>query len=105
VKHNQTSTSTNFFYWLSFLQFSNYSSVEGVLYCKPHYDQILKSTGSLDKSFEGTEDNHWTKMSQYLLLIALFSSQFAHLDGTTNTFLVEIIQILCLWLNMKLYYT
>ncbi|EEE65408.1 hypothetical protein OsJ_20745 [Oryza sativa Japonica Group] len=36
------------------LQFSNYSSVEGVLYCKPHYDQILKSTGSLEKSFEGT---------------------------------------------------
>ncbi|KAM3208819.1 hypothetical protein ACQJBY_063480 [Aegilops geniculata] len=37
----------------STLQFSNYSSIEGVLYCKPHYDQILKSTGSLDKSFEG----------------------------------------------------
>jgi len=40
-----------------FLQFSNYSSVEGVLYCKPHYDQILKSTGSLEKSFEGIGDN------------------------------------------------
>lgn len=35
------------------MQFSNYSSIEGVLYCKPHYDQLFKMTGSLDKSFEG----------------------------------------------------
>ncbi|KAM0943131.1 putative transcription factor interactor and regulator LIM family [Dioscorea sansibarensis] len=35
------------------LKFSNYSSFEGVLYCKPHYDQLYKMTGSLDKSFEG----------------------------------------------------
>ncbi|CAL9137189.1 unnamed protein product, partial [Musa textilis] len=35
------------------LKFSNYSSIEGVLYCKPHYDQLFKMTGSLDKSFEG----------------------------------------------------
>ncbi|RVW52785.1 LIM domain-containing protein WLIM1 [Vitis vinifera] len=32
---------------------SNYSSFEGVLYCKPHFDQLFKMTGSLDKSFEG----------------------------------------------------
>uniref|UniRef100_A0A2N9G663 LIM zinc-binding domain-containing protein n=1 Tax=Fagus sylvatica TaxID=28930 RepID=A0A2N9G663_FAGSY len=36
------------------LKLSNYSSFEGVLYCKPHFDQLLKKTGSLDKSFEGT---------------------------------------------------
>lgn len=36
------------------LQFSNYSSFEGVPYCKPHYDQLFKMTGSLEKSFEGT---------------------------------------------------
>ncbi|KAE8709307.1 Pollen-specific protein SF3 [Hibiscus syriacus] len=33
---------------------SNYCSFEGVLYCKPHFDQLFKRTGSLDKSFEGT---------------------------------------------------
>ncbi|KAL8154027.1 hypothetical protein V2J09_011787 [Rumex salicifolius] len=33
---------------------SNYNSFEGVLYCKPHFDQNFKRTGSLDKSFEGT---------------------------------------------------
>ncbi|KAK2445710.1 LIM domain-containing protein WLIM2b [Trifolium repens] len=36
------------------LKLSNYNSFEGVLYCKPHFDQIFKRTGSLDKSFEGT---------------------------------------------------
>ncbi|KAM7273080.1 hypothetical protein ACFE04_027744 [Oxalis oulophora] len=36
------------------LKLSNYSSFEGVFYCKPHYDQLFKMTGSLDKSFEGT---------------------------------------------------
>ncbi|ONK76780.1 uncharacterized protein A4U43_C03F32070 [Asparagus officinalis] len=35
------------------LKLSNYSSFEGVLYCKPHYDQLVKMTGRLDKSFEG----------------------------------------------------
>lgn len=35
------------------MQLSNYSSFEGVLYCKPHFDQLFKMTGSLDKSFEG----------------------------------------------------
>ncbi|KAK6920757.1 Zinc finger, LIM-type [Dillenia turbinata] len=35
------------------LKLSNYSSFEGVLYCKPHLDQLFKMTGSLDKSFEG----------------------------------------------------
>ncbi|XP_038995458.1 LIM domain-containing protein WLIM1-like [Hibiscus syriacus] len=36
------------------LKLSNYCSFEGVLYCKPHFDQLFKRTGSLDKSFEGT---------------------------------------------------
>ncbi|KAL4566579.1 hypothetical protein LXL04_030697 [Taraxacum kok-saghyz] len=38
----------------STLKLSNYSSFEGVLYCQPHFDQLFKLTGSLDKSFEGT---------------------------------------------------
>lgn len=36
------------------LKLSNYCSFEGVLYCRPHYDQLYKRTGSLDKSFQGT---------------------------------------------------
>lgn len=34
-------------------QLSNYNSFEGVLYCRPHFDQNFKRTGSLEKSFEG----------------------------------------------------
>ncbi|KAI4295775.1 hypothetical protein L6164_035785 [Bauhinia variegata] len=36
------------------LKLSNYCSIDGVLYCRPHYDQTFKRTGSLEKSFEGT---------------------------------------------------
>ncbi|GJZ68273.1 LIM domain-containing protein WLIM1-like protein [Tanacetum coccineum] len=36
------------------LKLSNYNSFEGVLYCRPHFDQLFKQTGSLDKSFDGT---------------------------------------------------
>lgn len=36
------------------LKLSSFNSFEGVLYCRPHYDQLLKQTGSLNKSFEGT---------------------------------------------------
>lgn len=37
---------------LCFVQLGNYASLEGVLYCKPHFDQLLKQTGSFDKSFD-----------------------------------------------------
>lgn len=36
------------------LKLGNFNSFEGVLYCRPHFDQLFKRTGSLDKSFEGT---------------------------------------------------
>lgn len=36
------------------LKLGNYNSFDGVLYCRPHFDQLFKRTGSLDKSFEGT---------------------------------------------------
>ncbi|KAI3715968.1 hypothetical protein L6452_22967 [Arctium lappa] len=36
------------------LKLSNYNSFDGVVYCRPHFDQLFKRTGSLEKSFEGT---------------------------------------------------
>ncbi|CAA0836733.1 LIM domain-containing protein WLIM2a [Striga hermonthica] len=33
------------------LKLSSYSSMEGVLYCKPHYEQLFKETGSFSKNF------------------------------------------------------
>ncbi|GLJ24277.1 hypothetical protein SUGI_0463000 [Cryptomeria japonica] len=38
------------------LKLSNYSSFEGVLYCKFHFDQLFKRMRSLNKSFEGTPE-------------------------------------------------
>lgn len=34
------------------LKLSNYSSMEGVLYCKPHYEQLFKETGTFSKNFQ-----------------------------------------------------
>lgn len=39
--------------FLYLFQLSNFNSFEGVIYCRPHFDQLFKRTGSLDKSFEG----------------------------------------------------
>jgi hypothetical protein len=33
------------------IQMCNYSSMEGVLYCKPHFEQLFKETGSFTKKF------------------------------------------------------
>ena len=35
-----------------FVQLSRYSSMEGVLYCKPHYEQLFKESGSFTKNFQ-----------------------------------------------------
>ncbi|XP_043716076.1 LIM domain-containing protein WLIM2b-like [Telopea speciosissima] len=34
------------------LVMSNYSSMDGVLYCKPHFEQLFKETGSFTKNFQ-----------------------------------------------------
>ncbi|KAA0037337.1 LIM domain-containing protein WLIM2b-like [Cucumis melo var. makuwa] len=33
------------------LKLSNYSSMDGVLYCKPHFEQLFKETGNFSKNF------------------------------------------------------
>lgn len=37
------------------LKLSNYSSLEGVLYCKPHLKQLVKETGSFNKILQPSE--------------------------------------------------
>ncbi|KAB2023528.1 hypothetical protein ES319_D06G025800v1 [Gossypium barbadense] len=46
------------------LKLGNYNSFEGVLYCRPHFDQLFKRTGSLEKSFEGYSE--WYPLPQEL---------------------------------------
>jgi hypothetical protein len=33
------------------LQMCSYSSMDGVLYCKTHFEQLFKETGSFSKNF------------------------------------------------------
>ncbi|RWW53831.1 hypothetical protein BHE74_00039657, partial [Ensete ventricosum] len=59
------------------LQLGNYNSFEGVLYCRPHFDQIYKSTGSLDKSFEVMCSNADIELKYSLQNANKVSSAFA----------------------------
>nr|XP_009772727.1 PREDICTED: pollen-specific protein SF3-like [Nicotiana sylvestris]XP_016499835.1 PREDICTED: LIM domain-containing protein WLIM2b-like [Nicotiana tabacum] len=34
------------------LKLSSYSSMEGVLYCKPHFEQLYKESGNFNKNFQ-----------------------------------------------------
>ncbi|KAF6160955.1 hypothetical protein GIB67_007596, partial [Kingdonia uniflora] len=34
------------------LKLGSYSSMEGVLYCKPHFDQLFKESGNFNKNFQ-----------------------------------------------------
>ena len=52
------------------LQLGNYNSFEGVLYCRPHFDQLFKRTGSLDKSFDGHKH-----LFKHLICIPFFPPQ------------------------------
>ncbi|XP_042484905.1 LIM domain-containing protein WLIM1-like [Macadamia integrifolia] len=53
------------------LKLSNFNSFEGVLYYRPHFDQLLKRTGgSLDKSFEGCRG--WKCIPQELFQMHLW---------------------------------
>ncbi|BBG97523.1 GATA type zinc finger transcription factor family protein [Prunus dulcis] len=35
-----------------FLSMSTYSSMDGVLYCKPHFEQLFKESGNFSKNFQ-----------------------------------------------------
>jgi len=45
------------------LSMSSYSSMDGVLYCKPHFEQLFKETGSFSKKFQtsGKSQNELTR--------------------------------------------
>lgn len=58
------------------LQLGNYNSFEGVLYCRPHFDQLFKRTGSLDKSFEGTTGRNQNSKLYFLFLLVALSDVF-----------------------------
>uniref|UniRef100_A0A7N0TXY6 LIM zinc-binding domain-containing protein n=1 Tax=Kalanchoe fedtschenkoi TaxID=63787 RepID=A0A7N0TXY6_KALFE len=61
------------------LKLFNYNSFEGVLYCKPHYDQLFKLTGSLSKSFEAAPRVSRTEKDQ-----AYTNTRFSSMFGGTQ---------------------
>lgn len=51
-----------------YFQLSNYSSLEGVLYCKPHFEQLFKETGIFNKSFQSRKTSHLC----WIILLLIF---------------------------------
>lgn len=60
----------------------NYSSMDGVLYCKTHFEQLFKETGSFSKKFsQGNAKTQW--LSRCLDIIEkLLCSEFSLCPGT-----------------------
>ncbi|KAI4319097.1 hypothetical protein MLD38_032740 [Melastoma candidum] len=70
------------------LKLSNYSSFEGVLYCKPHFDQLFKLTGSLEKSFESNKQPDleillWTQEKCVACKKTVYPIEKVSVDGTS----------------------
>jgi len=40
-----------------FLSMSSYSSMDGVLYCKPHFEQLFKESGNFSKNFQTSKSS------------------------------------------------
>ncbi|WRX27389.1 hypothetical protein QQP08_019876 [Theobroma cacao] len=45
----------------------NYSSMEGVLYCKPHFEQLFKETGNFNKNFQSPAAESAEKLTPELV--------------------------------------
>ncbi|KAL9661626.1 hypothetical protein QQ045_026450 [Rhodiola kirilowii] len=41
---------------------SNYSSMEGVVYCKPHFEQLFKESGNFNKNFQSSSPSNASHM-------------------------------------------
>ncbi|KAM0010416.1 putative transcription factor interactor and regulator LIM family [Helianthus debilis subsp. tardiflorus] len=65
---------------------SNYSSMEGVLYCMPHFEQLFKESGNLNKNFTSR-----TFFFHYFFILYKESGNF---NNTTQV-------CLCVWKNVK----
>ncbi|KAK6263571.1 hypothetical protein SCA6_019005 [Theobroma cacao] len=51
----------------SFIKLGNYSSMEGVLYCKPHFEQLFKETGNFNKNFQSPAAESAEKLTPELV--------------------------------------
>ncbi|XP_034887983.1 LIM domain-containing protein WLIM2b [Populus alba] len=65
------------------LVMSSYSSIDGVLYCRPHYDQLFKETGNFIKKLQSCEIPLFTKAPSKLS--AMFSGTQDKCASCTKT--------------------
>uniref|UniRef100_A0A2P2L0I5 Pollen-specific protein SF3 n=1 Tax=Rhizophora mucronata TaxID=61149 RepID=A0A2P2L0I5_RHIMU len=52
------------------LKLSNYSSMEGVVYCKPHFERLFKETGSFNKNFQSPAKSAEKLTPELLVLVS-----------------------------------
>lgn len=61
----------NYLLWIMCMydQMSNYSSMDGILYCKTHFEQLFKESGSFTKNFQTSKKDllNRTFISYYIL--------------------------------------
>ncbi|XP_051121126.1 LIM domain-containing protein PLIM2c-like [Andrographis paniculata] len=55
------------------LVMSNYSSMDGVLYCKTHFEQLFKESGNFSKNFQTSKQEHSTTKAAPTKVSAMFS--------------------------------
>ncbi|KHG06745.1 Pollen-specific protein SF3 [Gossypium arboreum] len=51
---------------LTYFQLGTYSSMEGVLYCKPRFEQLFKETGNFNKNFQSQAPKSAEKLAPEL---------------------------------------
>ena len=57
-----------------FLSMSTYSSMDGILYCKPHFEQLFKESGNFSKNFAKSAEKQGEQLNRVpSKLSALFS--------------------------------
>lgn len=69
----QSNDQLNYLIPYFYFQLSNYSSLEGVLYCKPHFEQLFKETGSFNKSFQSRKLLTYVGLYFFWFLVLLVS--------------------------------
>lgn len=68
-------------YYLMLVQMSTYSSMDGVLYCRTHFEQLFKESGNFSKNFQnGNMKSIFWPISSFLFFPSLIQPHKAQID-------------------------
>jgi len=76
-----------------------YSSMDGVLYCKTHFEQLFKESGNFSKNFS-KRNIFWPNFVLWILIITLIQP-WIELQVHMNHFLLFTLMKLCCFLDSK----